>query len=53
MTTQAPQLKCLRCEYQWTPRKEGRPKQCPNCKQNRWNVPSKYGRTPEAAKEKA
>lgn len=31
-------LKCLRCGYTWTPKKEN-PKSCPNCHQYRWNKP--------------
>jgi len=35
-------LKCLRCGHQWFKRMEKRPKQCPNCKQSRWDSPSKW-----------
>jgi hypothetical protein len=30
-------LKCLKCCYQWTPRKKDRPKECPNCKTRDWD----------------
>ena len=30
---------CLRCGYRWTPRIPDRPKQCPHCKQQRWDIP--------------
>jgi hypothetical protein len=33
---------CRRCGHQWTRRKPGRPAQCPNCKQTRWDTPSKW-----------
>jgi predicted nucleic acid-binding Zn-ribbon protein len=37
--------KCLRCGYEWNSRVEGRPKQCPNCKAQRWDeVARKRGR---------
>jgi hypothetical protein len=29
--------KCLRCGKVWTTRKEGRPDQCPKCKQPEWD----------------
>jgi predicted Zn-ribbon and HTH transcriptional regulator len=28
---------CVRCEYDWESRVEGRPKNCPNCKSPRWD----------------
>ena len=28
---------CVRCEYDWDGRVEGRPKNCPNCKSPRWD----------------
>lgn len=31
-------LKCLRCEYEWTPI-VGNPKICPRCKNHAWNIP--------------
>ncbi len=31
-------LKCKRCDYEWTPKKEGeKPKCCPRCKSYIWN----------------
>jgi rubrerythrin len=35
-------VKCLRCGHQWFKRTPERPKQCPNCKQTRWDQPSKW-----------
>jgi hypothetical protein len=29
---------CLRCGYEWTPRKEN-PKKCPSCQNPGWNTP--------------
>jgi DNA-directed RNA polymerase subunit RPC12/RpoP len=29
--------KCLRCGEEWTVRKEGRPKQCPSCRNRLWD----------------
>jgi hypothetical protein len=40
---------CCRCGHQWTRRKPGRPAQCPNCKQTRWDTPSKWA-TPSKRK---
>jgi rubrerythrin len=39
-----PMLTCLRCGYQWTPRKE-KPKSCPECKTRKYATekPKKYG----------
>ena len=34
------QFKCLRCDYEWNPRKKGKtPKVCPRCKSYEWNKP--------------
>ena len=30
---------CLRCKYIWKARVEGRPRQCPHCRQIRWDEP--------------
>ena len=32
---------CLRCEYEWWPKKPGRPMQCarPSCRSAYWDVP--------------
>lgn len=30
-------LHCLRCGNEWIPRMDGRPKNCPRCKQPRWD----------------
>jgi hypothetical protein len=29
---------CLRCGHEWVRRAEGRPKNCPKCKQPNWDV---------------
>lgn len=36
-----PRLKCLRCGYEWIPRREREPKVCPNpkCKSPYWDRP--------------
>lgn len=34
--------KCVRCGNQWIARVPGRPKQCPNCKQTKWDTPSRF-----------
>lgn len=34
-------LKCLKCGYEWSPRLEGRPVACPECKNRKWDVPKK------------
>ena len=31
--------KCLKCEYEWEPRKKD-PKECPECKSRDWNKKS-------------
>lgn len=28
---------CLRCDHKWEVRKEGRPEQCPKCKNPKWD----------------
>lgn len=39
--TQDPKIcKCLRCGHEWVKRIEGRPAQCPACKQPRWDIGS-------------
>ena len=30
-------LKCKKCGYEWIPRAETEPKECPNCKSRKWN----------------
>ena len=30
-------LNCLRCTFEWIPRIETRPKQCPDCKSRFWD----------------
>ena len=32
-------LKCKRCDYEWIPRTDKEPKECPNCKRRKWNTP--------------
>jgi predicted RNA-binding Zn-ribbon protein involved in translation (DUF1610 family) len=51
--TMSEQLKCLRCGHEWTPRKVGRPAQCPNCKQTQWDRPSKWAEAPEPKRKLA
>ena len=34
-----PQWECVRCGHTWTPRKQTRPVQCPNCKNAQWDRP--------------
>ena len=29
-------LKCKKCNYEWLPRIETEPKECPNCKNRGW-----------------
>lgn len=36
-----PRLKCLRCGYEWIPRKDKLPKTCTNCNSQYWNTPRK------------
>ena len=31
---------CERCGHRWVKRIEGRPAQCPNCKEQYWDVPA-------------
>lgn len=40
MKIKLPKLKCLRCGYEWTPRKEERPRLCPNpkCRSAYWDI---------------
>jgi primosomal protein N' len=33
-----PTLKCLKCGYEWIPRKADRPKECPDCKRRNWDA---------------
>lgn len=28
--------KCMKCKYEWIPRIETKPKECPNCKSRNW-----------------
>lgn len=37
MNTMNRKLKCLRCGYEWKPRKRGRPVECPDCKTRDWD----------------
>lgn len=30
---------CLRCEHQWFPRKQGKPRACGRCKSSYWDRP--------------
>lgn len=30
--------RCERCGYEWMPRVSGEPRQCPRCKNPKWNV---------------
>ena len=30
-------LRCARCSYEWTPRKDELPKRCPKCRSIKWN----------------
>lgn len=30
------QLRCAKCGYEWTPRSERTPKECPQCKSRYW-----------------
>jgi len=32
---------CLRCKYEWWPKKPGRPFTCPKCRSPYWDVPRK------------
>ena len=32
---------CLRCGHTWVPRKEDKPRQCPNCHSPYWDIPRK------------
>ncbi len=34
-------LRCLKCRYEWIPRKPGRPLTCPKCRQAGWDRPRK------------
>ncbi len=36
-STQPGHLCCVRCSYEWMPRKEQLPKRCPNCRSVKWN----------------
>jgi primosomal protein N' len=36
-------LKCLKCRYEWIPRKD-RPKECPECKRRDWDGVGLVGR---------
>lgn len=38
-----PKCKCQKCKYEWTPRKETRPKVCPECKCPKWDCYKKEG----------
>ena len=29
--------KCVKCGYEWLPRKETKPKECPECKARHWD----------------
>lgn len=37
MSVTIQQLKCLKCEHEWLPRKFGRPQWCPNCNSPDWD----------------
>jgi hypothetical protein len=40
----APDCTCLRCGYAWDRRRESRPRQCPACKQTRWDTLARHAR---------
>jgi len=29
--------KCIKCKYEWIPRTEEKPKECPKCKSRKWS----------------
>lgn len=31
-----PKVKCVKCEYEWTPKQEKMPVKCPNCQSRKW-----------------
>jgi predicted Zn-ribbon and HTH transcriptional regulator len=39
MSIEARICRCERCRFEWVKRIEGRPAQCPNCKQPNWDKP--------------
>jgi Zn finger protein HypA/HybF involved in hydrogenase expression len=41
MKISIPELRCLRCEHKWTPRKAD-VRQCPKCRSVLWNVPKEH-----------
>ncbi len=45
------QLKCFRCDYEWTPRISGQPKMCPQCKSRDWNVRQSHSFTEQERKK--
>jgi len=38
-------LKCLRCQYDWFPRSDEKPKVCPRCKSYFWDKERKKRKT--------
>ena len=39
-----PKYKCLRCDHEWVPRKEGKPIKCPKCQSPYWDKPRQADR---------
>lgn len=37
--TSGSMLRCARCSYEWSPRKDELPKRCPKCRSIKWNDP--------------